>query len=345
MNHGSVEERAIENSRCYLCGRAGVTLYENQRDRLWNAPGVWNLMRCPDCDFIWLNPKPAPEDIQALYADYYTHDIDTGASGKLDFSGLGFKKKIKYSILRSGFNYDFVIPGFWAFTGKLLSSVSLLKELTGRNIMYLEGHRRGTLLDVGCGNGKFLSEMRSLGWDVYGVEPDPQAIRIAKEEMHLDNVSRGMLEDAGYPDDYFDVITMSHVIEHLHDPLATLAECRRILKPKGLIVIATPNINGLACKIFGENARHMEVPRHLFLFSPESIKAVLLKSGFKFSRQRYTLENAYIWKASYRIFRGAPAGEVRVRKFERLLVALFEYLICSLNKNLSEELVVTGGKP
>jgi len=344
MNGRGLEARSIENSHCYLCGREGAALYENQRDRLWNAPGVWSLMRCRDCDFIWINPKPVPEDIHKLYSDYFTHDIDHEASGSLDFSRLCWKKKIRYSILRSGFNYNFAVPGFWAFTGKLLSSVSLLKELAGRSIMYLEGDRRGRLLDVGCGNGQLLSRMKGLGWDVYGTEPDPQAAGIAKGQMNLDKASYGMLEDIKYPDNYFDVITMNHVIEHVYDPVSTLQECRRILKPTGIIVIATPNVNGLASRIFGENARHLEVPRHLFLFSPKSIKAVLVKSGFKLIRQRYTLENTYIWKASYRISREAPAGKVRIRKSERLLVSLFEYLACSLNKNLSEELFVVGGK-
>jgi SAM-dependent methyltransferase len=136
------------------------------------------------------------------------------------------------------------------------------------------------MLDVGCGNGRVMMQLRSVGWQVSGVEPDPEAAAQAAA-AGLD-VKVGLLEDS-LPGAHFDAITMNHVIEHLHDPLETLRRCARVLKPGGVISIATPNFAAAGHKHFGRDwfALDPPPPRHLVLFTPDSLRLALKASGFE----------------------------------------------------------------
>lgn len=93
---------------------------------------------------------------------------------------------------------------------------------------------------------------RCVNWDeVMGVEPDQEAVRIAREQFRLE-IFQGTLEEARFPDDNFDAITLNHVIEHVTDPISLLTECRRILKPVGKLVVVTPNIWSPGARLFGK---------------------------------------------------------------------------------------------
>src|SRR5262249_55008638 len=101
--------------------------------------------------------------------------------------------------------------------------------------------RKGTaLLDVGCGNGEMLARMARAGRTVDGGEPDPVAAQVARDAGIP--VTVAPLEEADLAPNHFDAVTMSHVLEHLHDPAAALANCRRALAPGGHLWIATPNL-------------------------------------------------------------------------------------------------------
>jgi len=137
----------------------------------------------------------------------------------------------------------------------------------------------GRLLDVGCSNGGFLMQMRKVGWNVCGVEPDPKAAAHAAA-AGLD-VRVGLLESAGWPEAHFDAITLNHVIEHLHRPRITLQECFRILKPGGIISLSTPNLQSLGHCLFGGDWFGLEPPRHLVVFTPRSLRLALESCGFQ----------------------------------------------------------------
>jgi SAM-dependent methyltransferase len=134
------------------------------------------------------------------------------------------------------------------------------------------------LLDVGCGNGIFLLQLRSLGWDVAGVEPDPKSAAAAAAAGL--NVRVGVLEEQSLPDDHYDAITLSHVLEHLHQPRETLRFCRRILKPGGTLYVATPNFGAAGHRRFGSDWFPLDPPRHLVLFTPDSLKRLFKSTGF-----------------------------------------------------------------
>jgi len=116
------------------------------------------------------------------------------------------------------------------------------------------------------------------GWTATGIDADAEAVAAARS-TGLD-ARAGALKSQGFPDAYFDVVLMSHVIEHLPDPIDELKECRRILKPSGSIVIATPNSLALGHRVFGRHWLGLDPPRHLQIFTPKALTRVLAMAGF-----------------------------------------------------------------
>jgi 2-polyprenyl-3-methyl-5-hydroxy-6-metoxy-1,4-benzoquinol methylase len=132
--------------------------------------------------------------------------------------------------------------------------------------------------------------MEELGWQVEGVDFDDSAVRIGRTKglkVHLGN-----LLEQEFSGNAFDVVTLSHVIEHVHDPVALLRECYRILKPGGQAVIVTPNASSWGHRLYGGTWRGLEPPRHLHIFSPASSKAVLTAAGFSKIRLSTTIRDA-----------------------------------------------------
>lgn len=138
----------------------------------------------------------------------------------------------------------------------------------------------GRLLDVGCSLGFFLDTARESGFDVYGVEPVKNAASFAREELKL-NITTGMLEQAKYPDRFFDIVCLFDVLEHIPDPLAALAEVSRILKKDGLLVLQCPNIESSMATLTKQHWRWLLVPQHLYHFSRETITSLLRKAGYE----------------------------------------------------------------
>ena len=144
--------------------------------------------------------------------------------------------------------------------------------------MYLRPKPNASLLDVGCGSGKRMQLLRDLGWSVEGVDNDLQAIGQAQNKGL--NVRLGNLEEQEYSDNRFDAITMSHVIEHVHQPLSLLQECHRILKPGGKLVVVTPNAESWGHRLFKDAWVHLDPPRHLHLYSSKTLRKLVGKVYF-----------------------------------------------------------------
>ena len=156
----------------------------------------------------------------------------------------------------------------------------------------------GVLLDVGSGCGQFLAEAKKRGWQVHGNEISGHGVQYAKTRFGIDLVN-AELPDAGFPENFFDVVTMWHVLEHTRDPLAHLQVCRRMLKLGGLLVVAVPNADDLLfqwaymllrlrrTKYFTPGDREL----HLFQFSKQTLEAMLLKAGF--TQMRYNLDTGH----------------------------------------------------
>ena len=337
---------SVEEARsCFLCGSDGVLLYENLRDRLFSAPGIWSLLKCPDCHLVWLNPRPISTDIRKLYGEYYTHNRTSSAP---QISSL--RVAIRNAILEAHMGYknlnnNKLLKGF----GKPFSLIKPIKERVRLSVMYLEGHNTGTLLDVGCGNGQFLVKMRGLGWKVSGVDPDEQSVEFAQKNFDLD-IKKETMDQIHFPDSTFDAITMNHVIEHLVDPIRTLNECARVLKPNGKLIILTPSIESLGSWLFKKNWLHLDPPRHLCLFTSFTLKKCVEGAGLKVFELRTSANSAnWMWVNSHLIQRdgsiqgGFPKKQGLWLRLNGIAFQITESALC-LRKDLGEEVVLLATK-
>jgi len=143
------------------------------------------------------------------------------------------------------------------------------------------------LLDVGCSSGAFVWIAQNMGVDAEGVEPTEKPLAKARE-MGL-KVHRGMLHEVAFPDDSFDVVTLFEVIEHLDKPSSLLAECRRILRPGGILVIGTGNTKSWTRRIRGSSWDFFDMRQHgghINFFSSDSIAVLAMATGFKAAKVR-----------------------------------------------------------
>jgi SAM-dependent methyltransferase len=247
---------------CYLCGGKGTVFYEGVSDALFGVKGRWNFRRCDDsdCGLMWLDPMPEEGDMGALYDNYYTHDEEHGACQHgAGIIILGWSLRLFYSLFKR---------------------VTFIRRQRKRlNLMYLDRRNPGRLLEIGCGNGRRLAMLRKLGWEVEGQEIDPLAAAQCKKKYDL-GIHMGILESLGLPDDVYDAVILNHVIEHVHDPVHLLKECRRVMKSDGVLTVVTPNLSGYGHSYFLSRWRGLEPPRHLYLFSPSNLQKIAEKAGF-----------------------------------------------------------------
>lgn len=255
--------RANPRPCCHVCGAPGAPLYRDLSDSVFSAAGIWSLSRCSNgnCGLLWLDPMPVPGDLPAAYTSYYTHGVP-------ERRGIYLAGKFLYRVL----------------TDCLLWPLRIPLERRRAELMFLGGHAPGALLDVGCGDGSFLARMRSRGWRVTGVDFDSAAARTARQRHGID-VHVGTLEDAfAGKRSLFDVITASHLIEHVPDPVAFLKQCRTLLRANGRVVLKTPNASSYGARRYGRAWRGLEPPRHLHIFTAASLIRCAGKAGFEVSR-------------------------------------------------------------
>jgi len=136
------------------------------------------------------------------------------------------------------------------------------------------------VLDVGCGDGSFLDALAQQGWEVNGTELSASIAATALERLG-DRIRVGGVGEAGFPPNSFDLITFWHVLEHLEDPRRALSEAGRLLKADGRMVVAVPNMNSWQAGWFKEEWLHLDVPRHRWHFSPETLDALATRCGLR----------------------------------------------------------------
>jgi len=288
---------------CYLCGGYGEILYRDCKDCLFGAPGSWTLKRCPglDCGLIWLDPMPTRDEISKAYLNYYTHK-------KVDTKRDGIFSEFMRSFRLAQLN------GYLALRYQVINQASTLEKLAGL-MVYLQPARKATfdfkamyipvkygsrLLEIGCGSGEQLEFLHGLGWQAEGLDTDTVAASVATARGLI--VHTGSLEEQCFPEQQFDVIVSSHVIEHVHDPVGLLRECRRVLSPDGKLVFITPNTSSWGHKWFGASWLHLDPPRHLHLFNPVSLRRTAEDAGFSVCTLTSTVRDAdSVFRASYDI--------------------------------------------
>lgn len=315
-----VEKSAGKISKCLLCGNEGRLLYQNLQDWVYSISGSYDFIQCPQCGLVWSTSRIAFSNISECYESqpFYTRDIRLSDNTSCL---RNLKRRVKDIILSASFGYTH-LEKHQKFFGKCLSLVWPIRKRVEESIMGISYISGGKLLDIGCGGGQFLYNMQRLGWDVFGVEIDRKAVKVAQEFYKLRNIYSGTLEEVKFPSDTFDVITMFHVIEHTENPITTFIECHRILKPTGKLIVITPNIKSLGHYLFKKNYFSLFPPYHFYLFSPSTIRRCVEKAGLTILKLKTLTRQAhYVYACSVMVQKlGKCPGGFSAIKSKKLLI-------------------------
>ena len=316
---------------CPACGgQLGAGVHCTLQDLLEGVPGIWQMRRCATCGSLALDPRPTRAAMGQAYLTYYTHGQADGVSASDNGAGPWWKLANGYLNARYGSRR---MPAWPAGRWLMPLAWPLRQQLD-----YFHRHlpaKPGRLLDVGCGNGVYLLRAQSAGWRVQGIEPDARAVAEARRKG-LD-VHAGTLDDfAGDP--LFDVVSASHVIEHVHEPGQFLEQIAGLLRGNGMLWLATPNVDSPGHRHYGRAWRGLEPPRHVMVFSARALRCLLERTGFTDIRFRRRGRGArYIVQTSQAL---AQAESLQLRRLPAWRVDLG----ASLWVDAGEELVVTARK-
>lgn len=259
----------MEQINCNLCGENTYHLVYEIND--FYLKEIFNLVQCKNCGLIYINPRPTSEEIDKYYPqDYYS------------YNQLEKEQNLKKNIIvrLSTLFREAVILYYY---GKF-QDLSWIQKLKNKIFSFPGRYRfgmapsfikKGKILDIGCGDGLFLNSLRKLGWQTFGVEINKVAAQKARN-MGLGVINCDLLE-AGFSDDFFDVVRIWSVLEHLHNPAQTLAEIYRILKRGGTLIAQVPNFNSLASRLLRK--RGLDIPRHLYHFCPNTLKLIIERNN------------------------------------------------------------------
>ena len=246
---------------CPLCGAKGQHEVSGH-DRLQNIlEPIYHYALCQDCGALYQSPIPDLETIASFYQDDYApHQARKRKT-------MSMSEK---SVMRFKYGYDLEVP----MLRRLLAPIIALFRY--REAVNFEGG--GRALDIGCGRGSLVAKHQDIGWESSGVEFNHNAVLVARENGL--EVFEGDLFSAAFPDNHFDLVTAVHLIEHLDDPKAFVKEIYRILKPNGRLMLKTPNADALGRRYFGADWFPNDIPRHLVMFEPKTLKRLVTSEGF-----------------------------------------------------------------
>jgi len=224
-------------------------------------PQTYRVVVCENCGLGRTLPMPSRAETAALYAGDYADASARKFGGPLEWARRRFGERLADRILaRAG--------------------------------------RGGRVLDIGCGDGKLLLALARRGFECVGTDLNPRLRETVSPESG--EVYVGEFEDAHFPSASFRVVVVRHVLEHLRDPPAALREIRRVLADDGVLVLAVPNLASWQGRLMRDHWFHLDLPRHLYHFTPASLAAMLESSGFALDRiSHFSLEqNPYGWLQS-----------------------------------------------
>lgn len=231
-----------------VCSVCGAT-----RRRVLYPVRRWQVVRCGVCGHRELDPHPAPAEVAALYdATYYANPAFATTDHHAYFGYADYIRDRAHIQTRLARVLD-----------RIASRVP-----------------RGRLLDVGCGLGFFVEVALEAGWDAWGVDANADAVGWATAHV-TDRVLEAPAGALPFPDGHFDCVVMFDVIEHLLDPATDLGEAWRVLRPGGLLVVATPDAGSLPARLL--RSRWLEVqraPEHIHFFDIGSLSVLLARAGF-----------------------------------------------------------------
>ncbi len=232
-----------EIRKCLICANDKFKKYIDCKDYFLSKEN-FTILECENCGFRFTNPRPSTNNLSKYYKsdNYISH-----SNSKKGLINLAYQIARHYT-LKKKFN--------------------LINK-------YISGNK---ILDVGCGTGEFLNYFKKHNWSTFGIEPNENARKFAIEKYNLKVKDENSFSD--FKNDSFDVITMWHSLEHIYFLKETIFEIKRLLKNNGTLFIALPNCNCFDAKIYKEYWAGYDVPRHLYHFTPTSVKLLFKKYNF-----------------------------------------------------------------
>ena len=242
---GTTVRRDFEEVACLLCDAKQERLLFELPDYNQGCPGLFRIVQCRNCDLVYLNPRPS----QKVIHQYYPPEE-------------WIRVKLKVSLEKG------------EISGKPWRQI-----MARRSSPILSRRVRGRILEIGSGDGLFLRHLMEKGWDCVGVEPDPEASQYAREVCGV-SVQTGSPDTIDFPPHSFDVTSLFAAIEHLPNPLETLKKLKGLIQEDGFIYIGSvPNFDSFDRRLFGKRWAHLNAPRHLYHFTPQTLNKVLERIG------------------------------------------------------------------
>lgn len=285
----------MEKINCEICKGKKYQILLTAGDRLQNTKGKFDLVKCRACNQIYINPRPSYSEINK----YYEKDYKPFASNKNKL----VKFYLSYIFRRELKRYKKLIPG------------------------------KAKVLEIGCSTGDFLAFIRDTSYfRVEGIEISQYAAEKAKKEHKL-RVQVANINDCSLPRNTYDLVIMKYVLEHLHHPSAALKKISNSLKEGGVLVLWVPNYNGIVNHLFGRYWYGLDIPRHLFNFTPETIEKILKLNNFEIKKVEHDLApNDFISSLRY-LLEEKTKRSFKWLNFSNSLVLLIFYpfsLACAL---------------
>lgn len=239
----------LENKPCPLGCPPSDELVISGRDQLHGLPGLFTVVKCRACGLMRTNPRPTPETIGFYYPHDYGPYRDTRVTANPNRRGIK-------QLLKNG-----------------------VRALLRRNDDRIPRLPPGRLLEVGCASGRFMHSMAQEGWQVEGIEFSAEAAGNARTLGYPVHI--GALETAPEPSVAYDIVVGWMVVEHLHDPVNSLAKLMRWTRPGGWLVLSVPNAGSYEFKMFRDMWYALQLPTHLTHFTPKTIEQMLSRAGWR----------------------------------------------------------------
>lgn len=252
MNNNTLSQ--LEDVACPLGCHHKDEIVLTGHDLLHSLPGEFTVVKCKTCGLMRTNPRPTPKVIGSYYPDDYGPYLGTQVVRTKTQKNSGIKKLLKF-MAKVVFKFN---------TNKLPPVVP------------------GRMMELGCASGSFLHQMAGQGWQVQGIEFSEKAAQAASQLGY--HVYAGALETAPTPEEPFDLIVGWMVLEHLHDPISCLKRLRDWSKPGAWLVLSVPNASSFEFTIFRDKWYALQLPTHLYHFTPQTLEKVLQAGGWKIER-------------------------------------------------------------
>jgi SAM-dependent methyltransferase len=246
---------------CFLCGAKMVPRFQTRDHLRPEVSTEYTLEWCAGCELGRIAGDFSPSDVAAFYTEnYYTHV----APGHAAQSSIRFFDRLRMHL------------AWRADRGLDLSPGEAPRSKASP-----------TLCDVGCGSGQAMSVFKQSGYEVVGIEPDQAARALASR---IGDVFEGTAEalPAAIAGRQFDVVLLSHVLEHCIDPAAALGNVKRLLAPGGTAILEVPNNAAFGFQMYGPGWFFADIPRHLQFFTEKSLTKALDRAGLRVKRAIYT---------------------------------------------------------